>query len=147
MLELIGHPQERRRLMADPALLPTAIEEMLRYCSPVIHFRRTATRDTELGGRAVRAGDKVVVFYSSANRDEAIFPEPERFDVGRSPNEHVGFGGGGAHYCLGANVARLEIRALFEQVLARLPDLRLAGPVERLDSNFINGPRSMPVEW
>jgi len=147
MLELIAHPEERRRLAADPSLLPVAIEEMLRFCSPVIHFRRTAARDAEIGGQGVRAGDKVVVFYSSANRDEAVFPEPDRFDVARQPNDHVAFGGGGAHFCLGANVARLEIRALFEQVLARLPDLRLAGPVERLDSNFINGPRRMPVEW
>jgi cytochrome P450 len=147
MLELIRHPDERRRLSADLSLLPAAIEEMLRYCTPVIHFRRTATRDTEMGGRRIRAGDKVVVFYTSANRDEAVFPEPDRFDVTRTPNDHLAFGGGGAHFCLGANLARLETRALFEEVLTRLPDLRLAGPVERLDSNFINGPRRMAVEW
>ena len=115
--------------------------------TPVVHFRRTATRDIELRGRRIAAGDKVVVFYSSANRDEEVFAEPDRFDIARAPNEHVAFGGGGAHFCLGANLARLEIRALFEQVLARLPDLRLAGPVERLRSNFINGPRRMPVEF
>jgi cytochrome P450 len=89
----------------------------------------------------------VVVFYSSANRDEAVFAEPDRFDLARSPNEHVAFGGGGVHFCLGANLARVEIRAMFEQVMARLPDLELAGPVERLRSNFINGPRRMPVRF
>ena len=147
MLELLRDPAERDRLRADPGLLPTAIEEMLRFCSPVIHFRRTATRDVELGGRRIGEGQKVVVFYSSANRDEAVFDEPDRFDVARSPNDHLAFGGGGTHFCLGANLARLEIRAMFEQVLARLPDLELAGPVERLHSNFINGPRRMPVRF
>lgn len=146
-LELIRNPEQRRRIEAEPELLPSAIEEMLRFCTPVIHFRRTATRDVELAGRKIGEGDKVVVFYTSANRDEAVFPEPDRFDVGRSPNEHIAFGGGGAHYCLGANLARLEMRSLFEQVLARMPGLRLSGEVERLDSNFINGPRRMPVEW
>ena len=147
MLELIHHPEERRRLEAETELLPAAIEEMLRYCTPVIHFRRTATCDADLRGQRIRAGDKVVVFYSSANRDEEVFPDADRFDIGRSPNDHIAFGGGGAHFCLGASLARLEIRAMFEQVLRRLPNLRLAGPVERLDSNFINGPRHMPVEW
>jgi len=147
MLALIEHPAEWTRLRTDPALLPTAIEEMLRWVTPVMHFRRTATRDTILRGRRIAAGDKVVVFYSSANRDEEVFDAPDRFDVVRAPNEHLAFGGGGAHFCLGANLARLEIRAVFEQVLARLPDLRLAGPVERLRSNFINGPRRMPVTF
>jgi cytochrome P450 len=147
MLELMAHPDQWARLRADRALLAPAIEEMLRYVSPVIHFRRTATRDTTLGERRIAAGDKVVMFYSSANRDEAFFPDPDRFDITRTPNEHVAFGGGGAHFCLGANLARVEIRALFEQVLTRFPDLRLAGPVERLPSNFINGPRRMPVEF
>lgn len=147
MLALIEHPEERARLRADLSLLPSAIEEMLRWVTPVVHFRRTATRDVELRGRRVAAGDKVVVFYSSANRDEEGFADPDRFDITRTPNEHVAFGGGGAHYCLGANLARLEIRALFEQVLARLPDIRLAGRVERLRSNFISGPRRMPVTF
>ena len=147
MLALIEHPGEWALLRADPGLLPCAIEEMLRWVTPVVHFRRTATRDTELRDRRIAAGDKVVVFYSSANRDEDVFAAPDRFDVARTPNEHVAFGGGGAHFCLGANLARLEIRALFEQVLTRLPTLRLAGPVERLRSNFINGPRRMPVEF
>lgn len=147
MQVLIEHPAERAALLNDLTQLPAAIEEMLRYCTPVIHFRRTATRDTELRGRAIRAGDKVVMFYSSANRDEEIFAAPDRFDITRSPNDHLAFGGGGAHFCLGANLARLEIRALFQQVLTRLPDLRLAGQIERLSSNFINGPRRMPVAF
>jgi len=147
MLELIAHPEQRARLRADPSLLPAAIEEMLRWTTPVVHFRRTATRDTELHGQKIAAGDKVVVFYGSANRDETAFPDADRFDVARSPNEHVAFGGGGVHFCLGANLARVEIRAMFAEVLSRLPDLELAGPVERLRSNFINGPRRMPVRF
>jgi len=147
MLALIEHPEQRARLLADRGLLPSAIEEMLRWVTPVMHFRRTATRDTELGGRRIAAGDKVVVFYSSANRDDEVFEAADRFDLARTPNEHLAFGGGGAHFCLGANLARLEIRSMFEQVLERLPDLRLAGPVERLRSNFINGPRRMPVAF
>jgi cholest-4-en-3-one 26-monooxygenase len=146
MLALIEHPAERARLLADPSLLPTAVEEMLRWVSPVIHFRRTATRDTELRGRAIRTGQKVVLFYSSANRDETVFPGPERFDVGRTPNEHVAFGIG-EHFCLGASLARLEIRVMFEELLGRLPDMALAGPVERLRSNFINGVKHMPVRF
>jgi len=147
MQALIENPEQRAKLIADRGLLPSAIEEMLRYCTPVIHFRRTATRDTELRGRRIAAGQKVAMFYSSANRDEEMFSEPDRFDITRLPNDHLAFGGGGAHFCLGANLARLEIRAMFEQVLTNLPDLALAGPVERLPSNFINGPRRMPVRF
>jgi len=147
MQALIENPDQRAKLLADRGLLPSAIEEMLRYCTPVIHFRRTATRDTELRGRRIAAGQKVAMFYSSANRDEEMFSEPDRFDITRSPNDHLAFGGGGAHFCLGANLARLEIRVMFEQVLTHLPDLALAGPVERLPSNFINGPRRMPVRF
>jgi cholest-4-en-3-one 26-monooxygenase len=144
MRALLEHPEERDRLLADPSLLPTAIEEMLRWVSPLIHFRRTATRDVEMHGQRIRAGDKVVIFYPSANRDEAAFRSPERFDVGRTPNEHVAFGIG-EHFCLGANLARLEIRLIFEELLRRLPDLALDGPVRRLRSNFINGIKEMPV--
>ena len=147
MLALIEHPEQWARLRGDPGLLPSAIEEMLRWVTPVVHFRRTATRDTVLRDRRIAAGDKVVIFYSSANRDEDVFADADRFDVARTPNEHLAFGGGGAHFCLGANLARLETRALFQQVLTRLPDLRLAGPVERLRSIFINGPRRMPVAF
>jgi cholest-4-en-3-one 26-monooxygenase len=146
MLQLIEHPDERARLLADPSLLPTAVEEMLRFVSPVMHFRRTATRDVELGGQKIREGDKVILWYISANRDADVFPDADRFDVSRTPNEHIAFGLG-QHFCLGANLARLEIRVMFEELLRRLPDVELAGPVRRLRSNFINGVKTMPVRF
>ena len=146
MLTLMQHPDQRARLLADPSLLDTAVEEMLRWVAPVNQFRRTATRDTELAGVRIKENDKVVVFYASANRDADVFPEPDRFDVGRTPNEHLAFGIG-PHFCLGANLARLEIRVMFEELLRRLPDMQLAGPVERLRSNFINGIKRMPVRF
>jgi cytochrome P450 len=145
MVALLERPAEHARLRADRGLLPSAIEEMLRFVSPVVHMRRTASADAEIGGQRIREGDKIVLWYGSANRDETIFPDPDRFDLARSPNEHLAFGGGGVHYCLGANLARVEIRALFDQILDRLGGLELAGPVERLPSVFINGPRRMPV--
>ena len=146
MLALMQHPDERRRLLANPALLPTAVEEMLRWVSPVMHFRRTAMRDTELRGQKIREGDKVTLWYVSANRDEEIFPHPQRFDVGRTPNDHLAFGLG-HHFCLGANLARLEIQIIFEEILRRLPDIEPAGPVARLRSNFLNSIKSMPVRF
>jgi cholest-4-en-3-one 26-monooxygenase len=146
MLALIEHPEERARLMADPSLLDSAVEEMLRWVSPVMVFRRTATRDAELCGQPIRQGDSVSVWYGSANRDETMFENPDRFDVGRTPNEHLAFGIG-PHFCLGANLARLEIRIMFERLLQRLPDIQLAGPVQRLRSNFINGIKHMPVRF
>lgn len=144
MLALIQHPEERARVLADPSLLPTCIEELLRWVSPLIHFRRTATRDVHLHGQTIREGDKVVIFYPSANRDERRFVNPETFDVTRAPNDHLAFGIG-EHFCLGANLARLEIKLIFEEMLRRLPDLELAGPVRRLRSNFLNGIKGMPV--
>src|SRR5205823_6662062 len=123
-----------------------AVEEMLRWVSPVMYFRRTATRDTELRGQAIREGDKLTVWYGSANRDEEVFSHADRFDVGRTPNDHLAFGIG-HHFCLGANLARLEIQIMFEELLRRLPDIELAGPVERLRSNFINGIKRMPVRF
>jgi cholest-4-en-3-one 26-monooxygenase len=146
LLGLIEHPEERARLVANPALLPTAVEEMLRWVTPVNLFQRTATRDVELHGQQIREGDTVVLFYASANRDEDAFPDAHRFDIGRTPNEHLAFGIG-PHFCLGANLARLEIRLMFEELLRRLPDIELAGPVERLRSNFINGIKRMPVRF
>jgi cholest-4-en-3-one 26-monooxygenase len=146
MLALIEHPAQRDRLLADMSLLPAAVEEMLRWVSPVMHFRRTATRDTQIRGQKIAQHDKVVMFYPSANRDEEVFPNADRFDVGRTPNEHVAFGIG-EHFCLGANLARMEIRIMFEELLTRLPDMQLAGPVERLRSNFINGIKRMPVRF
>jgi cytochrome P450 len=144
---LFAHPDQLARLRAEPSQLGPAVDELLRYVSPVVHFRRTATRDTVIGGRAIAAGDKVVVFYGAANRDPAVFVEPERFDITRAPNDHVAFGGGGAHHCLGAHLAKAEISALFSEVLSRMADLEPAGPVERLRSTFIAGPRHMPVRF
>ena len=145
---LFHHPGERKRLQDNlEDLLPTAVEEMLRYCSPVVYMRRTATKDTELRGKQIREGDAVAVFYGSANRDEDEFPDPDRFDVSRTPNEHMAFGGGGPHYCLGAHVARIEAQAILREMLTRMPDMEPAGPVERLPSNFIAGPRHLPVRF
>lgn len=146
MLALAEHPEQRARLMADPSLLPTAVEEMLRWVTPVLHFRRTATRDTELRGVPIKENDKVVMFYASANRDEDVFTKPDVFDVGRTPNEHLAFGVG-QHVCLGNSLARLEIRIMFEELLGRMPDIELAGPVRRLRSNFVNGFKSIPVRF
>lgn len=145
---LFDHPDERARLQADLAsLLPTAVEEMLRYASPVSHFRRTAQADTVIRDQEIAAGDKVVVFYGSANRDEEIFEDHDRFDVGRDPNPHLAFGGGGAHLCLGIHVARVEIASLLRELLSRLPDMAPAGEAERLASSFIVGYHRMPVKY
>jgi cytochrome P450 len=147
MCALMGHPEERAKLEADPSLLPTAVEEMLRYVSPVNAFLRTATKDTELRGVPVTAGDRVALFYPSANRDETRFVEPDRFDVTRKSNPHLAFGGGGAHFCVGANLARVEAAALVFEVLSRMKNMELAGPVERMPSTLINGIHSMPVRF
>jgi cholest-4-en-3-one 26-monooxygenase len=144
-LALFEHPDEHARLRDDRSLVPSAVEEMLRYVTPVMHFRRTAREDTTLGGQIIRAGDKVVIWYASANRDDTRFPDPDRFDIARTPNEHVAFGAGGPHFCLGAGLARLEARVLFEELLERCPGLAPAGPVRRLRSNFINGIKALPV--
>ncbi|MGV0812893.1 cytochrome P450 [Mycolicibacterium boenickei] len=146
-LALLDHPEERARLAADPGLLPTAIEEMLRYVSPVNVFARTATKDTELHGVRIAEGERVAMFYPSANRDETHFPDPDRFDIGRDPNPHLAFGGGGTHFCLGANLARVEAAAIFPEILARMRDLELTGPVERVRSTLMNGIHSMPVRF
>jgi cholest-4-en-3-one 26-monooxygenase len=145
MLALMEHPEQMDRIVEDPALIPTAVEELIRWASPVMYFRRTATRDTELRGVPIRAGDKVVMWYISANYDEEVFADPYRLDVARIPNDEVSFGGGGAHYCLGAFLARLEITILLEEMLARRIRFRLAGRPRRLRSNFVNGIASMPV--
>jgi cytochrome P450 len=147
MLALFNHPAQRRRLQHNlDGLLPTAVEEMLRYVSPVIYMRRTATRDIELGGKQVKAGDKVAMYYGSANRDESVFREPDKFDVGRTPNEHIAFGSG-EHFCLGSHIARVEIQVMLKEILTRMPDLRQSGPAEFLASNFISGPARLPVRF
>jgi cytochrome P450 len=146
MLALLQHPAEYRRLRADRSLLAHAVEEMLRWWTPVIQFRRTAVADTLLGGVPIRAGDKVVVYFSSANRDEAVFPDPDRFDAGRTPNPHLAFGHG-PHFCIAAHLARVQMRAMFSAVLDRLGEVELAGEPERLRSNFQNGVKHLPVRW
>jgi cytochrome P450 len=145
---LFEHPAELERLRSDVGgLLPTAIEELLRWVSPVIYMRRTAIADTELAGQAISAGDKVVVYYGSANRDPAAFDEPDRLDLSRTPNPHVAFGGGGPHFCLGAHLARIEIEALLAEMVKRLDGLEPAGEPTWMGSNFIFGPTSSPVRF
>jgi cytochrome P450 len=138
---------ETRRLNEDPSLVPSAVEEILRWGCSLLHFRRTATRDVELGGEVIRENDKVALWYISANRDETVFADPHRFDVGRSPNRHVSFGLGGPHFCLGAHLARLELRVFLQELLPFLPHLELAGRPERLRSNFFHGIKRMPVVY
>jgi cholest-4-en-3-one 26-monooxygenase len=148
ILALIDHPEQFDLLRSDPdRYIDGAVEEILRWSTPVMQFRRTATVDMELRGKQIRAGDKVVMWHISANRDEEIFDDPFRFDIERSPNEHIAFGGGGAHYCLGTNLARMELRIIFREIALRLDDVRLAGPVERLRSNFIGGIKHIPIEF
>jgi cholest-4-en-3-one 26-monooxygenase len=147
MVALLEHPDELAKVRANRALLPGAVEEMLRWASPVMHFRRTATRDVELGGQQIKAGDKVVIWYISANFDEQAFEDPFTFDVSRSPNEHVAFGGGGPHFCLGANLARMEIQVMFDELLNRFDDIEMTAPPARLRSNFINGLKHVPLKF
>jgi cytochrome P450 len=145
MLALMEHPDQLRLLQDEPERIPVAVEEVLRWATPVLHFRRTATRDVELGGQTIKSGDKVVTWYISANRDEDVFPDPYTFDVTRQPNDHVTFGPGGPHFCLGAHLARLETKILFQELLPRLASIELTGPPRRIRSNFVNGIKSMPV--
>jgi len=148
MLALFENPAQRRRLQENlDAMLPGTVEEMLRYVSPVVYMRRTATCDTELGGTKIGEGDKVVMYYGAANRDETIFADPDQFDIGRTPNDHIAFGGGGAHFCLGAHLARLEIQAMLREIFTRLPDIRSAGAPQWLASNFISGLTHLPAQF
>jgi cholest-4-en-3-one 26-monooxygenase len=147
MHALFQHPDQLRMLRDDPSLMGAATEEMLRYCAPVMYFRRTATADLVLGGKEIKTGDPVVIWYIAANRDEAHFDNPQEFRIGRTPNEHIAFGGRGPHFCLGANLARSEINKIFVQALTRLDNLELAGDVSRLRSNFINGIKHMPISF
>jgi cytochrome P450 family 142 subfamily A polypeptide 1 len=148
--ELLAHPDQRDRLAADPAGLMTgAVEEMLRWVSPIKNMARTATRDVELAGAKIRQGQELLLLYPSANRDEAVFPDAESFDITRSPNPHLAFGFG-AHFCLGNQLARLEMRVMVERLLARLPDLHLSverSALPRRAANFISGIEEMPVEF
>jgi cytochrome P450 len=141
---LVDHPDQWARLQGDPTLVPSAVEEVLRWSSPTLYNRRTATRDAEISRIAVRAGDKVTLWWASANRDQLVFDDPGRFDIGRNPNPHVAFGYR-THFCLGANLARLEIRLVLEALLARCSSIELAGPIERFRTNKHAGVRHMPV--
>jgi cholest-4-en-3-one 26-monooxygenase len=146
LLALIEHPEQWARLKKDPSLIKTAIEEIVRWTTPVIQFTRTATADTEIRGQKIRAGESVCLFYPSANRDEEVFDNPFKFDVGRNPNPHIAFGIG-EHFCLGANLARLELEVIFRQLAERLDRPELAGAVERLRSSFVGGIKHMPIRF
>jgi cholest-4-en-3-one 26-monooxygenase len=145
MRALIENPEQYARLRDQPELIDSAVEEILRWASPVLHFRRTATADTELHGQRIARGDKVVMWHISANRDEQVFSEPFRFDITRTPNNHVSFGGGGPHHCLGAYLARMQLRLMIGEIVARIPDMQLAGEPELLRSNVLRGVKHMPV--
>jgi cytochrome P450/nitrite reductase/ring-hydroxylating ferredoxin subunit len=145
LVDLLEHPDELARLVDDPALASTAADELLRRAHPVHHFRRTATQDVVLHGRRIKRGDKVTIWYASANYDDRKFPDPYRLDVGRTPNKHVTFGLGGPHFCLGAHLAKLEVRIWLEEMVPHLSRLELAGEPVRLRSNFFNGIKRLPV--
>jgi len=150
MIVLLQHPDQLGRLRADTSLLPAAIEELLRWVSPVMQFTRRATKDTEVAGRSIRAGERVVLVYPSANRDERAFDEPDQLDLTRSPNDHVAFGAGGPHFCLGANLARFEARVMFEALLTRFEGLEVTATVDslpRVHSNLIDGYAHVPIRW
>jgi cytochrome P450 len=145
VLALHEHPEQRARWMADLSLTSTAVEEIVRWVTPVIWMRRTATQDTEVNGHPVKAGDKLLLFYAAANRDPAVFGDPEMFDLGRNPNPHVGFGAHGPHFCLGAHLARREIGVAFNTLFDKLPDLEVCGEPERLRNSFVNGLKRLPA--
>jgi cholest-4-en-3-one 26-monooxygenase len=146
MLAFIQHQDELRKVQRNPSLLPKAVEEVVRWTSPIIHFARTATEDVEIRGRKIRRGDALALFYPSANRDEDIFPDPFTFRVDRHPNRHLGFGVG-EHFCLGAHVARLELLVAYKHLLPRIEEIELAGPVERLHSSLVGGVKHLPIRY
>jgi cytochrome P450 len=145
LLALLEHPDQLARLRADRELFKPAAEEMLRWATPVHHFRRTTTQATQLAGTEIPAGAKVTTWFVSGNRDEEVFENPDAFDVGRTPNKHMAFGPGGIHHCMGAHLAKLEVRIAFEELLARVTSIELTGPPQRLRSNFFNGVKRLPV--
>ena len=148
MIALMEHPEELAKLRSDPErYIDGAVEEILRWATPVMHFRRTAMKDLELRDKVIKAGDKVVMWHISANRDEEVFEDPFRFDIERSPNDHIAFGGGGAHFCLGTNLARMELRLIFREVVSRMNDIEFDGDVQRLRSNFIGGVKHIPISF
>ncbi len=147
MAAFFEHPDQWQLLRDDRSLLPSAVEEMLRYVTPVMNFRRQTTSRCDIGGQSIDEDSKILFFHISANRDETVFDDPHRFDITRDPNPHIAFGAGGPHFCLGANLARMEIRVMFEHLLDRMPDLQLDGPVQRLQSPFINGVKHVPITF
>ena len=146
MRNLIQHPEQLQLLQENPELIPWAVEEFLRFASPVYHFRRTATKDTEIAGQTIKAGQKVVTWFASGNRDDAVFENPNDFDVTRNPNEHMTFGRGGPHMCLGNALARIELRVMFEDLISRIDSMEIVGEVDYLRSNFVHGIKRMPVK-
>jgi cytochrome P450 len=146
-LALIEHPEQREKLLADPSLIENAVEEMIRWQTPVMWFKRTPTRDTEIRGVPIKEGEPVVLYYSSGSRDEELVPDPMTFDVSRDKTAHQAFGGGGRHFCLGSPLARLELKLVMPEIVKRLPDLEVAGPVERSRSNWVHGYTSIPVKF
>jgi len=146
MLAFIEHPEELRKLQRNPALLPSAIEEVVRWVTPIIHFGRTATEDVELRGKQIRAGDALALFYPSANRDEEVFDDPFEFRIDRNPNRHLGFGIG-EHYCLGSHLARLELEVAYKHLLPRIEEIEVAGPIERLRSSLVGGVKHLPIRY
>jgi cytochrome P450 len=147
LLQLIENPWAMDALRADPTLYPTAIDELLRLASPVWHFRRTATEDTEIGGTQIRKGERVVVWFAAANRDPEVFPEPDKLVLTRKRDEHASFGRGGPHFCIGAHLARLEIQIMVEELVRRVDRVELLAPPRRLRSNFTNGLKELRVRF
>ena len=145
MINLIKNPGQLRKLQENPELIPWAVEEFLRFASPVYHFRRTATKDIEIHGTKIKSGEKIVTWFASGNRDNKIFERANEFDVTRNPNEHMTFGRGGPHMCLGNALARIELRVMFEDLISRIDSMELTGPVDYLRSNFVHGIKRMPV--
>jgi cholest-4-en-3-one 26-monooxygenase len=146
MLAFIEHQDQLRRLQNDPSLLPHAVEEVVRWSTPIIHFARTATADTVVRGQKIRAGDALGLFYASANRDEDIWDDPFRFRIDRNPNRHLGFGVG-EHFCLGAHLARMELSVAYKHLLPRIEEIEIAGPVERLSSSLVGGVKRLPIRY
>ncbi len=148
MKVFLENPDQWEKFCSDPkGYMDLAVEEIVRWATPVMYFRRTATADYELGGRQIKKGDKLVMWHISANRDESAFDDPYKFDIERSPNDHIAFGGGGPHFCLGANLARMEIRLLFKALAERMPDIELGGEIKFLRSNFIGGIKELPIKF
>ncbi|MCW2673291.1 MAG: cytochrome monooxygenase, partial [Frankiales bacterium] len=148
MQAFFDHPDQWELFKSSrPEVLDTAVEEIIRWATPVMQFQRTALKDYELGGEQIKAGDRVAIYYSAANRDQTALSEPDTFDITRKENEHIAFGGGGPHFCLGANLARAEIRIMFNAIADRMPDIRRTGDARYLRSMFINGIKEIPVSY